>query len=196
MSVMVFFDFDGVFNFEASRSAYRKKSRSEVFGHLKRNTVKVSETNVYDSSGYLGAYSASYGLNWSGELVRKLDELRTEYGFIWNWLTTWSHHTKILDRVLGIEDTSTVLWEVYLPAATPYEKLQEYRNQTKLDNVLAWVNENPGQPFVWVDDVATELWDDSFVPETTPRLVLVTDEKYGMNQKDFDQFAAFLKENS
>jgi len=62
----LFLDFDGVVNFEGSRSAYRKN----------KNTLGYLQQDIVHSR--LGIFR----INYSAELVRKLNSARTAHGFL------------------------------------------------------------------------------------------------------------------
>lgn len=194
MTVTVFFDFDGVFNHFTSRSAYQK--HPDTFGYVKRASVFVPRDALVGGWGSYGGSGNWYDLNWSGELVKKFNDLRATKDFNWLWLTTWVGNTGLIDRHLGFDDTDVVSWDPHaFPKGASDWKVQDYRDRTKLSKVLAWIADNPGKPFAWFDDTATRFWDDSFAPESTPRYVCKPDENLGILRTDFDGFVKFMEDN-
>lgn len=189
--VHVFFDFDGVFNWHGtSRSAYRKNK--DALGYVRKVDVYVPADNVTGGWSSAAPRGNWYTLDWSAELVKKLLDLRADYPFTWEWLTTWVGNTDKINKNLGITDTTTAFWvpDPVGMARMNDDALQNYRDTSKLAVVRAWVQDNPGVPFVWVDDTATKLWDTDFA--SAPHLVITPDEKYGMTKPDLDAFTSFV----
>lgn len=166
----LFFDFDGVVNFDASRTAYRKNP--DAFGWIRR-----------------ADYSSRHGwfpVNYSAELVGKLNSLKADYDFTWLWLTTWVDEAmSIVNGHLGAHGDGYIDWDPY--TGVKDDNVSSVRNARKYDAVKANYD---GKPFIWVDDEATVLYNpDDF---DVPSLAVKPDPKYGVTRTDLDAMKAFL----
>ncbi len=174
---VMFMDFDGVLNFEGSRNMRRK--HKDAPGYLRRASVYVN--------GWLN-------LNWSAELVRKLNLLKTEFPYKWVWLTTWTGYTHMLDGKLGVNPDDAVVWDpgtfsLYVDDSV----VANHRNSAKLKEVLDWVDNNPDTPFVWVDDQATVLWTPEVAAKVTaPHMVVMPNADLGLTLTDLNNIKTFL----
>lgn len=188
-SPVVFYDFDGVFNWNGTSRNQRKKLE-DAPGYWKRASV-YTEPPEGAVGGWRTGRGSWYSLDWSGELVHKLKELRKDTGYKWVWLTTWLYNTDKVDYSLGVESDFTALWDAYPPERRTDEELDNYRYEKKLEFVLDWQKHNPGVPFVWVDDEATRLWDAS-KHSVNPNLVLMPSSAHGLMLSEVAQMREFL----
>lgn len=180
---VVFWDFDGVFNFDASRNQINKyRDKLNLPGHLKRADVVTVL-----GPGYPKMWLT---LNWSDETIRTLTSLKDTVPYYWVWLTSWVEDTHTLDTTLNVTSDATLLWDPNPPAGAD---LVDYRNNAKHDALLMFHKTHPTTPFAWVDDTATTLWDPANLTHPTPHLVLTPDSKYGVTRTHLDQLTSFLK---
>jgi hypothetical protein len=166
----LFLDFDGVVNFESSRTAFQKNP--DAFGYLRRN-------HVY-------SYMGEFGINYSDELVKKLNNLHSEFGFIWLWLSTWvDESVSLLDPKIGSKSDGFVDWNPHFGITNANLTAERARRK------YAAVKENyDGKPFIWIDDEATvEFTASDF---TVPTLVIAPDAKYGLVKSDLVAIHEFL----
>jgi hypothetical protein len=171
----LFLDFDGVVNFDGSRSAYTKRSNElNLAGYLRRNSA-VSRGRVYN-------------LNYSDEVVTKLNRMKAAHNFSLRWLSTWVDDTAGLDVTLGLNSNGYVPWDPYTDVT--YDNLFEVRASRKYAALKA---DYDGEPFVWVDDEATV----KFVPSDfdVPYLVLAPDPRYGLTRDHLDEMYDFFAAN-
>jgi hypothetical protein len=158
----LFMDFDGVLNYEGSKSAYR--NNPDTLGYLRTDTLWIPE--------------GRYDIKWSGELVRKLNALDAS----WVWLTSWRDYaSNILSDALGLTGTSMLWWD-FVPGQV------DHRN--KFPALVDSLSYNP-RPFVWVDDEATKYFDKSMVPNV-PYLLVAPDPDYGMTKADLADVTDFV----
>lgn len=195
-STVFYADFDGVFNFFNSRSAYRK--RKDAFGYVKR-------ADVYDA-----ATSSWYGLNWSSDLVNKLNALKTNTNFTWLWLTTWTDTAvTVVDKTLYTASDGYVPWDPWTDVAVTVEvaggwssggvrrkflmndedAIDAVRADRKYAALKADQASNP-RPFVWVDDNATVRYNPADF--TVPHLVVTPDAGVGINHDDYAAMVDFF----
>lgn len=187
-SPVVFYDFDGVFNWHGTSRNQRKKL-DDAPGYWKR--VSVYAVPPEGATGGWGASGSWYTVEWSGELVHKLKELRKDTNYKWVWLTTWLYNTDKVDYSLGIESDFTAVWDAYPSKRMTDDELDAYRYEKKLEFVLDWQKNNPGVPFVWVDDEATRLWD-ADKHSVNPNLVLMPNSDHGLMLPEVTQMREFL----
>lgn len=166
----LFLDFDGVVNFDASRSAYNRNP--DCLGYLRRSTLPADGNR--------------YNVNYSAELVRKLNGLKADYGFTWLWLTTWVHHSMTaINPFLDMHGDDYVRWDP--DTGVTRLNVSEVRNARKYDALKANYD---GEPFIWVDDEATVLFNkDDF---DVPHLVLTPNSLYGLTKGDLTLMNDFL----
>ena len=179
-SPILFLDFDDVVNHFSSRNAYR--SNKSTLGYLKRLTLYID--------------GKDYSVNWSAELVKKLNDAKDKYGFTWLWHTTWkSNAVKHVDPKLGTNSDGFIDWDADggIPKDAPSDDVDDIRDSRKYAAMLAYVSANPA-PFVWIDDSATLKYNsDDFVGVLdVPHLVITPDAKFGMLRHDLDAMLAFL----
>jgi len=177
---VLFLDFDDVVNLFGSRTAHRK-NRSAL-GYLRKVDMYVG-----------GRF---YSVNWSSELVRKLNAAKDKYGFEWLWLTTWVDNApRYVDFHLGTRSDGFVDWDVdggiALSASTAV--VENVRSNRKYAALLDNLRANP-RPFVWVDDSATAKYNpDDFVGDLdVPHLVVTPDARYGIDANDLSRVLEFL----
>lgn len=184
--VHAFMDFDGVFRFYGSRNQRRK--HADLPGYLRKATVLSNNGHWYQ-------------WDWSSELVKKTNQLVTDFGFTWHWLTSWTGETDLLERTLGLHyGMDDVAWDAepdfkkvwgYRPTDIEFN---DYKAARKLDKVVEFVQANPGTPFMWVDDEATVLWTDELADSVTaPHLVLTPDPDLALSLTHLDMMHEFLK---
>lgn len=174
---VLYMDFDGVVNFVGSRTRHRKEAG---LGYLRRNGVwanKTPEDTWKATHGYGQRY---FNLNWSAELVRKLDALDAD----WLWLTSWkADGPEFLDPLLGIESAGWMDWD--------YSAATGFNHEMKFPALVADQAANP-RPFVWVDDEATVAFDASALPVEVPHLVLTPDDAVGVTATDLEAMSEFV----
>jgi hypothetical protein len=166
----LFLDFDGVVNFDASRSKYNRNR--DGLGYLRRDTL-------YSRHG-------SFSVNYSSELVKKLNDLHSLYGFDWKWLTTWVNEAVVLvDPRVGTHSDGFVDWDP--ETGITRDNLVTARAKRKYAALKANYN---GEPFIWVDDEATV----EFVASDfdVPTLVIAPDPLYGITKTDLTRISDFL----
>lgn len=166
---VVFWDFDGVFNWHGTSHNQRKKNHHLLPGY-------DSKAEVYaDAWGYNGWFT----LEWSAELAKKVATLHDDTNTVWVWLTTWMNHTHKLDTTLGVTSHYTASWDAYPQARLTNDQLNSYRCEQKLKYVTEFTTKNPTTPWVWVDDQATNLWTPQLdTLATAPHLVLTPAENW------------------
>ena len=186
---VVFFDFDGVFNW-AGASRSKRKKYADAPGYWKKTSIWVDDNKV---KGW-------FEVEWSAELTEKLNVLKVEHPFSWVWLTTWVNHTAKLDQLLDVKSDDTLIWDAY-----PDKELlknfsgdiTQFRATEKLKTVLDWVNSNPDTPFVWVDDEATSLWTDELDAKTlAPHLIVTPLADYGLVGYELTKITEFITKYS
>lgn len=166
----LFLDFDGVVNFDGSRSAFQRNP--DALGYLKRN-------HVY-------SYTGGFGINYSGELVSKLNGLHAEFGFTWLWLSTWVDEcVSLLDPKIGSKSDGFVDWNPHFGITNA--NVTAERGRRKYAAVKANFD---GQPFIWIDDEATVEFKASDF--TVPTLIIAPDAKYGLVKTDLTAIREFL----
>ena len=168
----LFLDFDGVVNFDGSRSKYNRNR--DALGYVRRNSV------------YSPTSSAFFDLNYSGELVRKLNDLHRENSFTWLWLTTWVHEAvSLIDSRLGTESDGFVSWNPH--EGVTVDNVVDERARRKYAALKETYN---NEPFVWVDDDATREFKASDF--TVPTLVITPDPVYGITRPELSLMAEFF----
>ncbi|GAA3598188.1 hypothetical protein GCM10022198_23080 [Klugiella xanthotipulae] len=93
----MFWDFDDILNFSASKNAYRRNP--DTMGYLRTTSI------------YSDDLDRSFTVMYSAELVNKLRVLKQETGFQWWWLTTWTKSTRALDEALAVSSDRTIDWD-------------------------------------------------------------------------------------
>lgn len=171
---LLLLDFDGVVNFFASRSSYGKQ---DSFGYLKRNAYR------------------GYNINWSSELVNKLNAAKAKHDFEWLWLSTWKDLTQLwVDPTLHTHSDGFVEWDAdsgFTEKTRSFE-VEDTRNKRKYAKVLELLAENP-RPFVWVDDSAVVEYNSAdFVGKlNVPHLAVNPDPNYGVLKGDLTAMLNF-----
>jgi hypothetical protein len=174
----LFLDFDGVVNFSASRSAYTKN----------RDTLGYARRTALLSGGSL------YNVQYSAELVKKLNDAHEEHKFNWLWLTTWHKDAvAVVDKHLGTESDGFVDWSPHAGVRLGQTEAQVVA--VRAANKLSVLKENyGGEPFIWVDDDATDNFNPTDFP--VPHLVVKPDERYGITRTDWDKMTEFMRTHS
>lgn len=173
---VLYLDFDGVVNFSASRSKYTK--HSDTPHRLGRASVFVDKSWC--------------DLNWSRELVYKLNSLKDDTGFNLLWLSTWLGHTASVEATLGLKSDGFLDWDAESNLPLKLDELILERDNRKYD-VLKINVANRGMPFVWVDDSATKLFNPKDFNPLPPHLVLTPDEDYGLTRSDLSAIDTFMR---
>jgi len=169
----LFLDFDGVVNFEGSRSAYRKNR--DTLGYLQQDVVHSR----------LGIFR----INYSAELVRKLNSAHTAHGFEWLWLTTWVNEAKtLLDPQLSSHSDGSVDWDPHSRLGVDYQDTRASRKYEALKKSY------DGEPFVWVDDEATVKFDAADFD--VPTLVVAPNPTYGVSKTELATILEFFAAHS
>ena len=169
----LFLDFDGVVNFDGSRSAFHRNP--DALGYLRRN-------HIY-------SYMGGFDINYSAELVKKLNEMHSEFGFTWLWLSTWVDEcVSLLDPKLGSNSDGFVAWNPHFGITNANLTAERARRK------YAAIKENyDGEPFIWIDDEATvEFKASDFA---VPTLVIAPDAKFGLVASDLVKIKEFLVAN-
>jgi len=198
ISPYLFIDFDGVVNFFSSKTAYRK--RGDTFGYTKR-------IDIYDGESF-------YAVNWSSDLVKKLNALKEATGFTWLWHTTWLNKSvELVDPRLETNSDGFVDWDAWGDITKEVggggwsaprkvftvtdDELDEIRDSRKYAALKAYVAANPA-PFVWVDDSATRKYDPAdFVGVLdVPHLVIRPSEDTGIVHWEYEKMVKFFTEHS
>jgi len=199
VSPYLFLDFDGVVNFFSSKNAYRK--RGDTFGYTKK-------VDIHDGYDF-------YSVNWSSDLVTKMNALKAATGFTWLWHTTWlDKSVKLVDPRLGTNSDGFINWDAWGGLTKEVggggwsggprkvftmssDEIDEIRDTRKYDALKAHVSANPA-PFVWVDDSATRKYNaDDFVGVLdVPHLILRPDEKTGIVHWDYERMVKFFTEHA
>ena len=183
---VVFWDFDGVYNWHGTSRNQRKKNQNLLPGYNRRVALYVED----------GSLKSWFDVEWSAELVNKVKTLHADTNTTWVWLTTWLNHTHKVDNTLNVTSDYTADWDAYPQGRFTDEQIEAYRNEQKLKYVTAFTTRNPDTPWVWVDDSATNLWTPQLNEQATaPHLVLTPDEKWGVNLEELNQLTDFLHEN-
>jgi len=178
MSMKLFLDFDGVVNFFSSRSAYSKNR--DTLGYMRRTSL-LSGGSLYD-------------VQYSAELVKKLNDTHQELGFTWLWLTTWHKDAvAVVDKALGTQSDGFVDWSPH--AGVRFGQSEAQTVAVRASNKLSVLKANYGdEPFIWVDDDATDNFNPDDFP--VPHLVVKPDERYGITRTDWDKMAEFMRAHS
>lgn len=175
---VLYMDFDGVLNFFGSRTAHRKLSGG--LGHLRRGDVWAAKAADGELKPTEFGGSHSFELNWSGELVRKLRALNTD----WLWLTSWKADApKFLDPRLDVVSDGWLDWE--------YSAASGWNHALKFNALLVDQDANP-RPFVWLDDEATGAFDADAFLTPVPHLVLRPSELVGLTMGDLLEVIDFV----
>lgn len=154
----LYLDIDGVVNFFGSRNYYRKHSE---LGYLRRSSAAAK--------GYL------YGMNWSNELLHRLDAIE---GLEVALLSTWNSRHESLFHALQWS-THRVLGDVE----------GRYSDSRKFQELMEDQDVNP-RPFIWADDTATSLA--TWLPAETEHLVLTPHEDLGLDHDDIAAIEDFV----
>lgn len=94
------------------------------------------------------------------------------------WLTGWKHNAPLLNDFFHASQTSVLEWEV-----TPDES-------GKKAALIKWLEENPVDSFIWVDDVATiGVGSSEF---SVPNLILTPNEDVALNDSELNQLSEFI----
>lgn len=175
---VLFSDFDGVWNFMAPLKDYHQMP------HAYQKTSKA----------FVTAFYKRWELNWSDQLVKETLALKEDTGFTFEWVTSWTGYTDIIDQTLGITSDCCHYWE---PENTDHDfpSKEAYYDNEKLKAVTASICTNP-RPFVWLDDTATKLWTEAMSSKmSVPHLVITTSLSTGLNIKEFKKIAKFMQAN-
>lgn len=171
----LFLDFDGVLNFDQSLNKYRK--HLSTFGYAQKFDV------------FSPSVREKFAIKYSAELIRKLNVLHTEQEFEWLWLSTWVDETvSILDPLLGTESDGFIEWQAY--GGLTYVKMTQQRAERKYEALKTHYDQ---EPFVWADDEATFMFNESDF--AVPALVLAPDPLYGLVRDDLERMSEFFIEH-
>lgn len=173
---VLYFDWDGVVNFFGSRSQYRKHSG---LGYMRRGSASPLEE---PRGGWASPQTVGpFPLNWSAELLRKLEELPVELVF----LSTWRHSFVNLSRATQWNPTVRVLDWTDGPRGAVHAG--------KVEALVADQLANP-RPFIWADDEAIQFYteDKRELLGATPQLLLEPKEEIGLTIEDYEKMVAFL----
>lgn len=174
---VLYMDFDGVVNFVGSRTRHTKVAG---LGYLRRNGVWANKTPDETWKATHSYGERYFNLNWSAELVRKLDELNAD----WLWLTSWKEDApEFLDPMLGVKSAGALDWD--------YSKATNFNHALKFVALLADQDANP-RPFVWVDDEATVAFDADAFLTPVPHLVVCPDDEVGLTADDLAAITEFV----
>lgn len=94
------------------------------------------------------------------------------------WLTGWKHNAPLLNNFFHMKKSSVLEWE-----ATPDES-------GKKTALIKWLEENPVDSFIWVDDVATIGVDSSEF--AIPNLIITPNEDVALNDSKLNQLSEFI----
>jgi len=173
---LLLLDFDGVLNFEATRSAYKRNPA--VPGHWHQR--------------YVHADGIGYRVRWSWEAVRRLSEICHANGVEWWWLSTWRNHgLSQINPNLKTRASAAVEWAQSDGQGFP--GFREDPNGAAKLAAVERINDEEARPFIWVDDEATQWFDPTRLRTDVPHLVLKTDPMWGLTNDDLDSIEAFSK---
>lgn len=172
---LLLLDFDGVVNFDTTLSAHK---RLEGTPHYRRKTVL-----------YAGGYG--YQINYSGEVLYRLNHLKREAPYEWLWLSTWRRDSWQFKAELGADDDGYVPWRETDGQGMP-GYMVDARHAAKLAHVLHMNAENP-RPFVWVDDEATVNFRSDLLEHDVPHLVIAPDPSYGLVRSELEVIEGFMR---
>lgn len=173
---LLLLDFDGVLNFEATRSAYQHNPA--VPGHWRQRYVHVE--------------GVGYRVRWSWEAVRRLGLICQVYGVEWWWLSTWRDHG--LSQINpNLKTTASAAVDWAQSDGQGFPGFREDPNGAAKLAAVERINDEEGRPFIWVDDEATRWFDPDRLRTNVPHLVLKTDSLWGLTSHDLDSIEEFCK---
>lgn len=118
----------------------------------------------------------------SAEMGTQLASLDVEI----RWLTTWNPKANTIGSLLGLPESG------YAALPLPFGS-----RPWKLHAVKDFVEEEPGRPFIWVDDDDIHSWDLQWGRELgTPNLMIPTHTEIGLTPEHIETMRVFVSENS
>ncbi len=166
-------DFDGVFNFDASRSQYSKNPDA-----LSRICKGVSYCR-----------GIGYKIDWSAEAIYRLNNLKTKFDFEWLWLSTWESCTDQLSDVLQAQSDGYISWDVSQAKTDEEYYKQNFSSKYSMVKKLA-----KDRPLVWLEDEATVL----YRPEdfNYDNLIITPDSQWGLNKNHMSSIEQYISNNA
>lgn len=170
MSIVIYSDFDGVFNVPDSSATASA-------------TIDTSDSEILRKQG---------NISWNPEVVKSMSELLETglYDFIWH--TTWNDGGNIVKaaQAMGfenfVEHTEAVL------NRTAVSKMEWTR--WKAEYILEDQAKNP-RPFIWIDDTAPFFWGDYIRGHfRVLPLIIHTNGRVGLTTKDIVKIIDWTQE--
>lgn len=115
-----------------------------------------------------------FSLLLSKQLGQRLDALPATIF----WTTTWEQEAYKIGEIIGLDRD-------YLPLGGGWKR-------AAVEHTL---KNNPGSPFIWIDDDEADYWNESFVTERfkQPSLFIQPKLHLGLQQSDMDDIEEFIQ---
>lgn len=212
MKPILFCDFDGVIN----QFPYRWEKETD--GSHDKEIEHAGSTNYgffhddFDDDRFFRAdefvmlptYKGTFAISWSSEMVERLRNLILEDKVDFVWLTTWREEAvSLLNPLLGFPQHVNYLYWT--------RKMSDYSHAGKGHAVMDYFSSYPeqaGRKMVWIDDVATRNYcnwreGDGFMENKKAehvgfpdsKLILLTDEYYGISRAEMKAIESFVSED-
>lgn len=164
MKPVLFLDIDGVLNIAGWKP--------------ERPVCDWDDLEFHEVPNYSQGYR--FPMYLSPEMGAQLASLDVEI----RWLTTWANDAHAVGKLVGLPDNLPV-------AATPPPL--GVRNW-KLQAVREFVEDEPGVPFIWLDDDAITEAADKFLESCgVPHLAVKVDENKGIEKTTIESIRVFTK---
>lgn len=171
--IAVYCDFDGVINFFGDAEL---RDPERQFADIKTGQVPHPRKN--------GEVHYTQ-LQWSNELVKRMNSLTKEHDVEFIWLTAWrSSGMTILKPMTNLNASRTILWEWFE---------DDYSHKYKLHGLVDDLKVNEYEAFVWIDDFAADGWRDrDNFPRGIPSLVIEPVPGYGISRLQMQRIEEFV----
>lgn len=223
MTTRMFFDFDGVLNpipyqrkwigpegpvdpyslemLSAENWTIEKLDIDPTTYFAPDHTDTVTIQQLWSSS------ESTYAIRWNSELIERINALVDSGKAQFTWLTTWREQApRLLAPRLGLNpDWESMHWQ---------DRLSDYSQMGKAEALADWIEAGGTDPFVWIDDVATERFATATLPTTekarkkdyrysgqfvhpllrhaNPSLVLQTSTLFGISREQWNAVETFV----
>lgn len=205
--VKFFCDFDGVLNVFPYKKVWvgdddNDFSYSSLYNPDNWKIERIDPTSkdfVPDDSFQAKDSGRTFDITYSTEMINEINSMEEDGLFEFVWLTTWQGFTKSLDEQLGFSKIHDSLpWYNREGSASQigkYHAIRDFYSDTQTF-----------EPFIWVDDVATERFvspfmnvrgqsEEAFPGNNSPHLIIQTTDTYGISKDEMEKIRRFAEEN-
>lgn len=210
MKPILFCDFDGVINqFPYRWEKETDGSHDKEIEHGGRTSYGFFYDDFNDEKFFradefamVSTSKGAFPISYSSEIAERIKRLIVDDVVHFVWLTTWRDEAvSLLNPLLGLpEHVNYLHWT---------QKMSDYNHAGKGHAIMNYFGQNPEQAersMVWIDDVATRNYynwresngfvnnnKDNHVGFPDSKLILLTDEYYGISRAEMQAIEAFVR---